>query len=681
MIPAQIKKLGPAIAVFLATFAILGMNAAPGVTFHDSGEFALAAKSFGIPHSPGAPTWTILAGLFARLTGFQDTARATALFSAFCGAITLALVYATVKTWSSAKGWMSEITALVPVLALLGCGAFLEQAETTEQYTLLTALLMTILLVATKTLKMPEAKRWKGLLALGVLYGLAVGNHPSQVILGPLMLVVAWQATKEKKAFGKAMATGTAGILGGLLVFLWLPIRSAAGPVMDWGHPDTMARILWSVSRKQWPTRPMSTAPAGFVKEWFASYNLWSQLGPIVLVLAIAGLVLFAQKGKRELGWLALAVLPYSLILLLGHLRQQGMDNVYIRHYGVIDWHLPLYIGVAICGGFGALAVLQALSKTKFAPVAAAGIALGLGFFAFTEVQSTSLRNFEAPERYARNVLAPLPENAMIVATSDDMCHVLAYTLYSQAPTPKVWMGYGLPMVDMTTSPEDRTNLEWNARRRLTYLTHDVFDPDKQPLNPLRLTSQEVRGRPLFAEFNTDYPNAAQWMLPSGFLYELRDVPVGNEEVLAAQRKLEAEHPELYRGPTGHPERLEREAFSQAHQRRGAYFLARGLPEEAAKAYRLALEWEPDNAQIWFGLGCALDEQKSAEPARKAYVRAIEIMDTLPGPHQNLAILYAKSGDLKTARELLKDEIKINPNALEAKGNLRLVERQLEARY
>ena len=80
------------LCVFCVSLFVFWWNAAPSVTFHDSGEFAMAAASAGIPHPPGAPTWTALASAFVRIGGFKDPARGTNLFSGLCAAFTLAML-------------------------------------------------------------------------------------------------------------------------------------------------------------------------------------------------------------------------------------------------------------------------------------------------------------------------------------------------------------------------------------------------------------------------------------------------------------------------------------------------------------------------------------------------------------------------------------------------------------
>src|SRR5262245_13845258 len=135
-----------ALAVFATSLILFWYNAAPSVTFHDSGEFALAASCFGIPHPPGAPTWSLLASAFVWLGKFGDPARGTNLFSGLCGALTLSLLAWLVQTWvrslyPDARNMTIRFSGAATALLLMRSPAFLEQSLVTEQYTLLTFLM------------------------------------------------------------------------------------------------------------------------------------------------------------------------------------------------------------------------------------------------------------------------------------------------------------------------------------------------------------------------------------------------------------------------------------------------------------------------------------------------------------------------------------------------------------
>ena len=148
------------IATLVITFVVLAWHAAPTVSFHDSGEFAMVAAGGGIAHPPGAPTYGLLASLWVRIVPVEDPARASNLFSAFCGGVTIALAGALAFRWSGAPAGASRgpsiLAAVAASLLLLRSPAFIEQSTTTEQYTLLTALLAA--LWALRSLSGPGAR-------------------------------------------------------------------------------------------------------------------------------------------------------------------------------------------------------------------------------------------------------------------------------------------------------------------------------------------------------------------------------------------------------------------------------------------------------------------------------------------------------------------------------------------
>jgi len=292
-----------ALCVFAVTLAVMWWNAAPTVTFHDSGEFAMAAASGGIPHPPGAPSWTIPATIFVKLGGFQDPARGTNLLSGLWAALTLALLCGLTQTWASLAfpklpRWGPPVAGVTSVLVLMHSGAFLEQSFTTEQYTLMTALMVSILAAATSLVLRPRA--WMAGV-LGLLWGLAMANHPSQVVLG-LLVLWAILAASRQHGFLRLAGPCAAGLFAGLLVFLWLPIRSHANPIMDWGNIENWDRFKWAIMRKQWGTRPISRAPTNLLGDWFVSYDPMGQLGIVGLLLGVIGILALVKKQTM---WLA----------------------------------------------------------------------------------------------------------------------------------------------------------------------------------------------------------------------------------------------------------------------------------------------------------------------------------------------------------------------------------------
>jgi hypothetical protein len=256
------------LSIFAAGCVINWYNAAPSATFHDSGEFALAAASAGIPHAPGSPLMRSLSAHFFVSVSLPNLpARAT--YSRAYGAATLALVFQITRQWIAAcfpglRRGLGNLAALSAPLVLLASRAFLEQSFVTEQYTLLTALFAWLLLQGTvlfqrtqncgdETTCLPLQSwpiRGRAFL-LGGIAGLAIGNHPSQLCLVFPIAGILYSCARPGRRLADIrtlMPLVCLGTLGALLVFIWIPIRSAANPIMDSGNGKTLHSLVRMIS-------------------------------------------------------------------------------------------------------------------------------------------------------------------------------------------------------------------------------------------------------------------------------------------------------------------------------------------------------------------------------------------------------------------------------------------------
>lgn len=700
-------------AVFALALVILWRHAAPTVTYHDGGEFSLAAASAGVPHPPGAPTWTLLAWAFVKLGGFEDAARGTNLFCGFMGALTLGLLSALVQLWLRRMfpggWWLTPILGgVIAPLVLLHSPGFLEQSLTTEQYTLMTALIGGMLLAATGIVRIEPGRRppraidartrWL-LRGLGLMFGLAIGNHLTQITLGlfVVLVILAARWPERRPADWLRMGVGVgAGFAAGLMVFLYVPLRSLANPIMDWGNVQDFDRFLWAIMRMQWAKRPLSEAPPGFVEEWIASYRPLENLTLIGFALALVGMVALVKHHKHWLLWLAAVSMPYAVVLLLGHMKQMGMNVTYVRVYGVVDWHLPLYQSAAAAAGIGAGWIVERLRAWEgvslpgrnagwAAGTAAAIMLVWLGLADARSIDRASLRNDPGADDFIHALLAPLPEDAMVVTVWDSTSHMLAWHAYGGGPDPHNlrdpdrWIAYGFTCPVAAIQHAERRKDGWNRRHRLLYLGITAANPNDQPLRVEPPGVAEALSRPFIAEYRAEVPEAAPYMLPVGLLFEIRDEPVSNGEVIAAERAWREAHPDLFKRPDPDAYRLECEAWSTCHAQRGAFFMERGLWPLAREAFEHSLAWMADNGLIWYFYGYTLEQVGETGRAVDAYRLAIEQAPRQVGPRANLAVLYAEVGQLRRAEALLLDELELDPENREARHNLRLVRRQLAA--
>lgn len=665
-----------ALIVFVAALGVMWLNAAPTVTFHDSGEFAMAAASGGIPHPPGAPTWTILATLFVKIGHFHDPARGTNLFSGLWAALTLALLCGLTQVWVSLafpklSRWGAPAAGLTSVLILMHSTAFLEQSFTTEQYTLMTALMVAILASATSLVLKPRASMAG---VLGLLWGLAIANHPSQITLGLLVLWAVLAGSKQQ-GFLKLAGACAAGLFAGLMVFLWLPIRSHANPIMDWGNVETWDRFKWAILRKQWGTRPMSQAPPNLLGEWFASYDPLGQLGIVGLLLGILGIFVLVKKQMMWLGWLAAAVIPYAVLMLIGHLKQANVNLDYIVEYGVTDWHLPIYLGFAAGASMG-MAFLA--DRRRIGTILAAVLIGVLLITAGMSVRRASLRNYQGASDYIADFLRTLPDDAVIAAAQDNNAFMLGYDVYFGHPgTKRLVVARSWTIASRMHQP-DYQDLG-PSERKLKYLK-DVND--FQERQPFRLPDSAIpKGNVrIFCDYIAGSPNDARYMVPAGWLFEFMGRPVTNAEVVEADARWRKRFPDLYRKPRNEVPAIERKAWARSHESRGLYFAQRKLWPQAAESFRQGLDWSPKNPIIWFELAYSQEQAGRYREAAESYKQAIMIMPTYVEAIHNLALLYAKAGYYPEAESLLIEELRLRPGDKKAQEKLAQVRRSAQVR-
>jgi hypothetical protein len=666
--------------VLVVSFGFLWFHAAPSVTFHDSGEFAMAAASAGIPHPPGAPTWSILASGFVRLLHWVEPARASNLFSAFCGACALALLSLIAGRWCKAAGFtFRSIAAVSAPVFLLSSSAFLEQGTTTEQYTLLLFLLLLLIIISDWIAAAPE--KLIRTFAFGLVWALATGNHPSQVCLGLLAIYVVIRPKGSGLArlhWAKRAISLAIGFVVGCSVFAWLPLRSRANPLMDWGNIENLSRLVWALSRKQWPTRPISTAPSGFVLEWLKSYQPIVQLGAAGVIAALIGIIAFARCGRARLAILILAVVPYLAVMLLGHLRQQRMDIAYIHHYGVIDWHLPLYAAMALLAGAGLCRVCDYFRKQssgRAVLIACWGVVGWSATMGLISAERESLRADPAPDIYIHSLSDPLPADSIVLLSSDNTSNMLSYDRYIRRPQSHQFIAYCLTPLSSYIS-NDVSRDDWSTASLVRFITQTIAKPEDQPLRVPWVSAADVQSRPVFSEYRPDWPQSAHYLLPQGFLYAVSTDRVTTGEVL--------ENDQIYsrylvrKSNKRSYHRLENEAFGLLWQARGGYFAELELWEQAFDSYAESLKWLPDDGSAWFCLGDTCEHLDQAAKAIIAYKAAIEHSPHLAGPRANLGVIYASAGKLKEAAQYFEEELQVDPGSVVATENLARVREQLK---
>lgn len=93
-------------------------------------------------------------------------------------------------------------------------------------------------------------------------------------------------------------------------------------------------------------------------------------------------------------------------------------------------------------------------------------------------------------------------------------------------------------------------------------------------------------------------------------------------------------------------------------------------PALAIQQAEQALQEQPQNAQLRFLQGVAQSQAGQNEAAQATFLALAQAYPELPEPYNNLAVLYAATGELDLARTALESALRIHPSYATALRNL-----------
>jgi len=375
----QAMQLGVPAVVSLAALGLYLATTARTITWShggaDGAELSAAAATLGVAHPTGYPLYLLLAWLFT-LVPAGEVAFRVALLSVVCAAIAAGMaahVVAAISSRQSALGTQHPPLRGLEWRALLGPAAagfglalsslFWSQATIPEVYSL-HALLVLLLVAATARWRRGDDRSF---VVMALLAGIGLGNHLTlALLLAPvaLYLLVEDPGVLRRRALPMAVAA----FLAGLSIYLYIPIRAAASPALNWGNPVDPASFLSHIAATSYygyiGNRPTADALA---RVPVMARLMGEQLTWPGLALSILGLSEMLCRRRR----LTLALLGYLLLTLLFTLFYNADNGQVYLIPATVVLALGLGIGVASLatgrvGAYLALATLAVLT-----PVAA----------------------------------------------------------------------------------------------------------------------------------------------------------------------------------------------------------------------------------------------------------------------------------------------------------------------
>lgn len=427
------------LAAFIA-FAVYLATMAPSVSWEDGGEIATSLYTLGIVHPTGYPLFTLLGWAFSHLPLGGRVIWQLNLLMAILTALSVFFFYriflflliesrrkiravsavpvsASVRKGKGRSGsvasvtvvtdefsWRDTVAAAGAALALSFSRTFWSEALTVEVHSFQLLLLSGVVYLFLRAVSERAAASGDRLWMLfALILGLSFSNHMMTVLLAPAFLYLYFQAHGFRSSAFLKISKAIPVFLLGLSPYLYLPLRGAQKPFMNWGDPTTPGRFLEHVSGQQYRYRMFSSWDVPVTKAQGFFLNLPTEFGYAPLILTCIGLWALYRQNRRL--WIFCALLFSGCVL-------------YGINYDFDDpnYFLIAYIAVAALMVFGLRSAMQrtgGVFLTLLLALVVLLFPLGLNY------SEANKQGDYAAEDFARNTLNALDSGTVFLSQDE----------------------------------------------------------------------------------------------------------------------------------------------------------------------------------------------------------------------------------------------------------------------
>lgn len=369
---------------------------------YDSAELATGSATLGIVHAPGYPLYLVLGYLFSKLP-LGEVAFRVNLMSGLFGALAVGALTAFLLKLTG--HWLAATTAALAFGLSLPVW---DRAVVAEVYTLQLFILAASWLLTLSLIETPS--RWR-LLALALVFGLTLAHRPQEMVLGAGLVLILWFS--PARALIKrppAIILAALGMLLGGLWYLYLPLRAARAPMLDYSRElqvdlSTLGGVWWMVSGSMFRHLVFAYSWREYLGELGSVVRLvWETWFGVGAVLGVAGIVWLARQRPN---W-ALGLLAMALPLAIFYAGYRVPDKT--------EMFLPLLMvwSVCIAAGIVLLITLWRGAATRYGLYAGAGLWVAV-LIVMNYSQVDKSRDWQAHDQAAA-ILDEVEPEAFVVA-------------------------------------------------------------------------------------------------------------------------------------------------------------------------------------------------------------------------------------------------------------------------
>jgi hypothetical protein len=362
----RISSVFEVAAVVLLALAAFTWRLVQDVGYWDTAIFQASPPVLGLTHPTGFPTFNILGWLWTSILPLGSAAFELNLMTAVSGALAVGLAYLVAVQVGADR--------LPAAAAALSCGLMVAFWRTSGHADPHPLHVLFALAVLSLLLRWDRVRRPRYLVAAALVFGLGMGNHMLMVMLAPGVGIFVLTVRPSLLADPRTVAKAAMGLLAGLAVYLYVPIRGAANPAIHYDYaPTTLPLFLRYVLGQDFSGQMAFLSIAGLGLAAGALGTFARQLGdsltpPVAIgmaALAAIGLVALLAGRRLRVAWLLVST---GGLTLYARLTYQNGD---IERYQLF----PVAV-LAILAALGATAlwrlVVRALEPRDEDPAASA---------------------------------------------------------------------------------------------------------------------------------------------------------------------------------------------------------------------------------------------------------------------------------------------------------------------
>ena len=430
--------------ICILAFIVYLITLCPTVNFIDAGELATDIYTLGIAHPTGYPLFTTAGWIFSHLPlGFREIYQINLMAAFFCAAALffffrfLVFMLSTISpgrvsadSGSDRMDARSFVSIILPAffgtLVLGFSGTYWSTALSIEVYPLHVFLVSILLFAFAKAAILEKAnlagnagmftneRYW---LLFAFVLGLSFTNHMTTILLAPGFLYLYFAVHGFRKEGFRRIVRMAVPFLLGFSLYLYLPIRAARAPVMNWGNPVDFERFFWHFSGKVYRVWIFSSFDSAEKQFTYFINTLAGLYAYFPLVFALLGVLALLKRSK--------ILLIFSLLLFVGCLA-------YSINYDINDidsYFLLAYMTIAFWSAAGAYFVVGLMPDMRSARIVAVLLACSPAILVGWNYADVNENDNHIVENYTRDMFASVGENGIILSSQWDYFVSSAYYL------------------------------------------------------------------------------------------------------------------------------------------------------------------------------------------------------------------------------------------------------------